>query len=234
MEASTVAAPESSTVFFFTLALLFALAIGGAAYMIMERSNTIPYSVSGKWTEGFQGPTRGVSNFPCGQESAEASALADMFSGRSSSTEEGEADLTELKVILSKMCCMKHDLMSVSQVVQATLYLPYNNTHDRENISDTVARCFTKGIPPRDLNITFATWKDRGLFLLARLCTSYKFSPSEVETSRGYFMGCWTDVFSIAKSVCTPPQKIVPGSPRDPKGLAPTKIKDLGTYKGYY
>ena len=129
---------------------------------------------------------------------------------------------------------MKHDLMSVSQVVQASMNLPYSNTHDRENPADTVARCFTKGIPARDLDITFATWKDRGLVLINRLCTSYKLSQSETEKAAEYFMRCWSDCFDVAKTVCLKDNKVPSGSPRDPKGVMPEAVKDLGPYDGYY
>ena len=184
--------------------------------------------------EGFQGPPRGVSTIPCGQESSDAVALVGMFNERISTTDEGEADLMELKTILSKMCCMKHDLMGVAQVVQSTLRLPYNTTHDRENVGDTVGRCFTKGIPSRDLDITYTTWKDRGLALLNRLCTSYTFGTGEADQAKQYFMATWTECFTIAKTVCLVPEPNVSDSPRDLKGIMSDAIKNLGLYKGYY
>ena len=198
----------------------------------MANRNTVP---SGKvWKEGFQGPSRGVSDIPCGQESAEAIALAEMFYQHESTTEEGPADLAELKLILSKLCCIKHDLMAPGQVVQSSLALPYQNTHDRENPADTVARCFTKSIPPRDLDISFGTWKTRGLELLNRLCTSYNFRSEDADQAKKYFMTVWTDVFSIAKTVCSPPENNPSSSPRDLKGFVPESIQELGPYNGYY
>ena len=214
------------------MSIFITLIVGFVAYMLVSRRNTVPFSISGT-AEGFQGPSHGVSDFSCGQESAEAIALAEMFYGRST-TEEGVPDLVELKIILSKMCCMKHDLMSVSQVVQASMNLPYSNTHDRENPADTVARCFTKGIPPRDLDITFTTWKNRAIILINRLCTSYNLTPVETEEATDYFMRCWSDCFDVAKTVCLTDNRISTGSPRDPKGLMPETVKDLGPYNGYY
>ena len=202
--------------------------------MLISRRHTLPFAPSGLSLEGFQGPTQGVSDFPCGQESTDAVALVQMFYGRKSSTEEGELDLAELKAILSKMCCMKHDLMSVSQVVEASMYLPYNNTHDRENPADTVARCFTKGIPLRDLDITYATWKDRGIVLINRLCTSYDFTTVEADQAADYFTKCWKDCFDVAQTVCLKENKVPASSPRDPKGLMPEAVKTLGSYTGYY
>jgi hypothetical protein len=222
----------SSVGFYIVLAIFIALIVLGVTYMVIGNRNTVP---SGKlWKEGFQGPSRGVSDIPCGQESAEAIALSEMFYQRVSTTEEGSTDLAELKLILSKLCCIKHDLMAPGQVVQSSLALPYQNTHDRENPADTVARCFTKSIPPRDLDISFGTWKTRGLELLNKLCTSYNFKSEEADQAKKYFMTVWTDVFSVAKTVCSPPENNPSNSPRDLKGFTPESVQELGPYKGYY
>jgi len=231
MEAAT-STTFTSTSFFVFFAIIIAVAVGLVTMSVFSRRNTVP---SGVRAEGFQGPAMGVSDLPCGQESTEARALAEMFFNKASSTEEGEPDLKELRQILSKLCCMKHDLMSPGQVVQNMMYLPYNNTHDRENPADTVARCFTKSISPRDLDITFATWKERAVTLISRLCTSYKFSSAEVDNAMQLFMALWDDVFSIAKNACSPPPKADENeSPRDPKGHIPESVQELGTYTGYY
>ena len=239
MEApAVVTAPVtlSQNSFFLFVAALIALVSGFIVYMVFSRRNTIPSGLSGPLNqEGFQGPSRGVSTIPCGQESSDAIAVLDMFASRNSSTGEGSADLSEFKEILSKLCCMKHDLMSTSQIVKSMMTLPYNNAHDRENPADTVARCFTKSMPPRDLDITFGTWKQRGLILLSRLCTSYSLSSGESERATKYFTNVWTDVFDIAKNSCfAPPSAPEYGSPRDPRGFTPESVQELGTYTGYY
>jgi hypothetical protein len=221
----------SSQGFFIVIAMLIAVAAVLVARSIFSRMNTVPSGPK----EGFQGPSRGVSSLPCGQESAEARAVLELFQSKISTTEEGSSDLNEFKQILTKLCCMKHDLMGVSQVVQHMLHIPYNNSHDRENPADTVARCFTKSIPPRDLDITFGTWKERGLSLISRLCTSYKLSSSESDEAVQLFTAAWMDVFSIAKNSCSPPPKAPEnGSPRDPKGRIPESVEEHGPYNGYY
>lgn len=223
----------TSSTFFMVIAGIVALAAGFIAYTLISKRNTVPSGSNKK--EGFQGPARGVSSIPCGQESSHVTDILEIFARKDSTTGEGSADMKEFKEIMSKMCCMKHDLMGVAQVVSSTLYIPYNNTHDRENPADTVGRCFTKSIPPRDLDIIFATWKTRGLSLSDRLCTSYKLSKGETEKIRRHFTMLWSDVFDIAKGACSPPEKAPEyGSPRDPKGVTPVKVEELGEYKGYY
>jgi hypothetical protein len=221
----------SQNIFFLVIAIIVAAAAGLIASSIFSRMNTVP---SGLNHEGFQGPAVGVSDISCGQESAEARALIELFYNKQSTTEEGNPDLKELKQIVSKLCCMKRDLMGVSQVVQNILYIPYNNTHDRENPADTVARCFTKSIPARDLDITFGTWKQRGLVLINKLCTSYNVSSSETEKATQLFTGLWTDVFSIAKNACLTSPGSENVSPRDLKGHVPESVDELGPYIGYY
>jgi len=222
----------SQTTFFVVIAVIVAVAVGFAASTIFSRMKTVPSGVS----EGFQGPALGVSDIACGQESSEATSLLSIFYNKKSTTDEGEPDMKELKQILSKLCCMKHDLMSASQVVNSMLYIPYNNTHDRENPADTVARCFTKSMTARDLDITFGTWKERGLVLVSKLCTSYNLSASESEKASQHFMSLWLDVFSIAKNACSSTERPSEygASPRDPKGHMPESVEEHGPYNGYY
>lgn len=242
METPVAPITLSQNSFFVFIAAIVALACGFVVYMVISRKNTVPSGLTGLMgavgpigQEGFQGPSRGVSTIPCGQESTDAIAVLDMFASRSSTTGEGSADLSEFRQILSKLCCMKHDLMSTNQVVASMMNIPYNNTHDRENPADTVARCFTKSMPMRDLDITFGTWKERGLNLLNRLCTSYSLSGNESEQATAHFTRLWSDVFDIAKNNCVPAKKDSDhGSPRDPRGFMPGKVEGLGSYDGYY
>jgi hypothetical protein len=226
----------STTLYFFVSLLAAAVALL-VAYVSINNNGTIG---SGKWeggstaTEGFQGPTAGVSHIPCGQESSFVTNLADLFSTKKSTTEEGEADLTEFNLILSKLCCMKKDLMSTNRVVRATLHIPFVTAHDREYIGDTVGRCFSNSLPPRDLDIIFETWRDRGLTLLDKLCTSYDLSESEAGDAKEDFMSVWSDSYDVARTVCIPCKKVDDSSPRDPKGFVTESIRDLGVYLGYY
>jgi len=220
-----------SIVLYGVLALFFAVIAGFLLDAVVSRMRTLP---SGNHKEGFQGPSRGLYDISCGQESSDAVALSDLFAGKQSSTSDGESDLKEFKLILSKLCCMKHDLVSPSQVIDATLNLQYTTSHDRQNVADTVARCFTKSVPMRDLDITFATWKDRALALLRKLCTSYNLTDDESQRAKGFFLGCWNGTFSIAKEVCTVPQGEESVNPRDLHGYVSDKIKELGEYTGYY
>ena len=226
----------STSLYFFISLFVGAVALL-IAYVSINKSGTVG---SGNWqrgsapVEGFQGPKRGVSHIPCGQESSFVTNLADLFSAKKSTTEEGEADLREFNIILSKLCCLKHDLMSTNRVVRATLKLPFVTIHDREYIGDTAGRCFTNSLPPRDLDIIFETWRDRGLTLLDKLCTSYDLTESETLNANNDFLSVWSDTYDVARTVCIPSKKEEYSSPRDPKGFIHESIRDLAGYFGYY
>jgi hypothetical protein len=227
----------STTLYFFVSLLAAAVALL-VAHVAINKSGTVG---SGTWpkgsldfAEGFQGPRRGVSHIPCGQESSFVTNLADLFSTKRSTTEEGEADLTEFNLILSKLCCLKHDLMSTNRVVRATLHVPFVTAHDREYVGDTAGRCFSNSLPPRDLEIIFDTWRDRGLTLLDKLCTSYNLTDSEAKDAKNNFMSVWSDTYDVARTVCIPCKKAEVSSPRDPKGFVHESIRDLAGYFGYY
>lgn len=227
---------DARSVFFYSvLAVTISLLAGYLANVIITRRRTVP---SGKWEgfEGFHGGPLGVPDIACSEESADAVAICDLFDGRKSTTSEGPDDLRELKAILSKLCCAKKDLMSPSQSVNSTLKIPYNTSHDREPVANTVARCFTRTIPMRDIDISFLTWKDRGLALLNKLCTSYNLSNDESERAKTFFTTCLMETFSLAKEVSSKSGRQTKESdnPRDLRGLMAEKIRNLGLYTGYY
>ena len=254
MDPSKIPVNPGSTTLYFIIASLIALAVGYVSYMILIKNKTV---ASGNWPldgfsdmvakevlkmidkkavkEAFQGPSKGVSDIQCGQESSYAVSLSALFASKESTTGEGEADLDEFKQILSKLCCFKHDLMSTNQVVQSTLNLKFNTSHDRENPADTTGRCFTKSLPSRDLDIIFTTWRERGLALLDRLCTSYKLNDEEEKAAKNDFLSLWSDTHDVARTVCSPENKdIKNASPRDVRGVMPEKVQTLGAYTGYY
>jgi hypothetical protein len=234
MEASSTPSELSTNFFYLGLSAFIAVCVGLVVSIVLSQRNTVP-SGNRDRREGFQGPALGVSDIPCGQESSEAVALCNFFATQKSSTGEGERDLQEFKLILAKLCCMKHDLLSISQSVQSTLYLPFNTSHDIENPADTVARCFTKSMPARDLEIRFNRWKERAMVLLSKLCTSYNLNKSDQEMTKNLFEVVWMDTYSVAQSVCTAPIKSETyRSPRDPRPFKPETLEDLGEYKGYY
>ena len=221
------------------IVILIAFAI---PYFIITYRKTMPMNVegfaypSGQLTghEGFRAEIGG-SDLACGHALSDASTLLGIFTGKEGMI--GDKNYEELRMILGKMACFKSDLMSTSGLVNSTRYLPYVTSHDREQVSETTARCLAKTIPGRDLDIIFETWYDRAKTIITRLAT--KANLSEVDTKRceNLLKTAWEDVYDVARGSClagTPQIAGKDASPRDVTAFTPETLGDHGEYKGYY
>ena len=213
------------------MAIVIAVIVGILIFAMLRRGNTVP-----RVAEGFGAPVVGAGIPDCLHESNEAAQIVSIFLGRVDSVEEGAPDFEELKVILSKLACMKRDLIGVAQVVNATLYQPFATAHDVEPVAETVGRCFAKTIPPRDLEISFDKWKTRGRFLITRLCGAAELNEAQTQQVNALYDTVLVDVYDVASQRCLAGQPEIMGknTPRDTEAYSPPEIKDLREYTGYY
>lgn len=184
----------------------------------------------------FGGVARGSGHPDCLRTLPEGSQILDVLQSKLikiNQVEEGNGDYRELQLILSKLACLKKDLMSPSGIVEATRYQAFETAHDRENVAEVCATCLSQTIAPRDLDIIFATWRDRGNFLLRRICTEAELSEEQVKKLEMLFTKAWNDVYDIAKSRClkTIPKQREEG---DIGAYEPPELKDARVYDGYY
>jgi hypothetical protein len=189
-----------------------------------------------KEEEGFYGGIAvGAGEPQCLRTLPEAAEVYATFMGRQTGSEQAGSDLEEFRLLVSKWGCLKKDLMSPSGIVEATRYVPYSTLHDRIPVADLAGQCNAKTVPSRDLDITFETWKERGLFLLRRLCSATNLSSAEATALEKKLMTAWADVYEIAKSQCL---TYIPSGqlmlPRDAAPYSPDEISELGPYKGYF
>lgn len=214
------------------LGIVVGIFIAYLVFTMVAKGTTMPKFVK----EGFGAPVVGAGVPDCLRESNEAAQIVSLFLGRVNTVEEGAPDLEELKVLLSKLACMKRDLVSTAGVVNATLYQPFATAHDVEPVAETVARCFSKTIPERDLNISFDKWKTRGRFLITRLCGAANFTEPQTQQVNSLFNTVLVDVYDIASQKCLAGQPEIMGkdTPRDVKAFSPPEIQDLRQYTGYY
>lgn len=150
--------------------------------------------------EGFAGVARGAGHPDCLRTLPEASQILDVLRGANDVS--ASADYKELELILSKMACLKKDLMSPGTQVDSTRYQPYETAHDRVAVAELCGLCLSQNIPQRDLDISFATWRDRGNDLLRRLCTAANLKDGELKTVEVLFKKAFDDVYSVATSRC--------------------------------
>jgi len=224
---------------FFVLAILITAITGAVAVSMWASSRTTPVidAFQAPKKEGFAGPAKGLGMPDCLHTSSQCAALSEMLNSRRSTTEEGPDDLRELNVILSKLSCLKRDLMGNAKVVQATRYQPFNTSHDMEPVAETAARCFSRTIPQRDLLLSLDKWGSRGTFLIKRCCTSLRFSDGEEEKALDLFGQAMADISDIALGeCCTTADAVIGGVPqkRMVEGSTPTALNALRAYTGYY
>jgi len=187
--------------------------------------------------EGFFGGVAVGSGDPdCLRSSSEAAQLYSTFRSRTSTTSEGPEDLSELRLLLSKMACFKKDLLGTAQQIEATRYQAYATSMDIEPIAETTARCFAKTIPKRDLDIILEKWSTRAQTLIVRLCTSMTFSEAEHRQAESLLNALVKDISDVAQSVCLAGTPTIGGKPvgRELSGLESASLQEQGTYKGYY
>lgn len=217
---------------FFILALAVTAVAATVGVTMWSGAKTMPVM------ENFAAPARGARNAPdCLSTSSECAELSDMLSKHSSSTEEGPDDLRELNLILSKISCLKRDLMGNAKVVQATRYQPFSTSHDLEPVAETAARCFSRTIPQRDLSLSLEKWGSRGTFLVKRICSSMRLSEGEEEKALTLFGQAMGDISTIALGeCCTDAEAVIGGVPqkRMVGGYETALIGALKPYEGYY
>ena len=154
--------------------------------------------------EGFYGGVaRGTGVPDCLRTLPEASELLGLISGRVSGyPSEGSADYREFVLILSKMACLKKDLLSPSGIVEATRHQAYETSHDRVAVAELCGMCLNQTVGARDLDISFATWRDRANVLIRKLCTEANLAESDVVKVEKLFTAIYDDVYHLSTSKC--------------------------------
>jgi hypothetical protein len=200
-------------------------------YFVVGRAETRPIK------QGFVGTVNGTSALACGRMSSEAEALFAMFYTRCMENgTEGSTDLRDLRDLLSKMCCMKQDLMSPQNTITAVKELGFATHMDIQPVADLVGRCFSKTIPERDLSIQFIKWRDFGGDLIRRLCTATNMTDAEHSKAEQLFLAAWKDAYDVASIQCLsgPPQGPYKTSRHEPAASTDEGDESLRPYDGYY
>lgn len=209
--------------------ILVAVLIGITVYFMLGRAETRPV-VSGF----YGGAIHGTSELPCGRMSVEAEQLIAFFHSKQFSNTQD--NLHDLRNLLSKLCCLKQDLMAPQQTITAVKELGFATHMDIQPVADLTARCFSKTIPERDLNIQFIKWRDFGLDMIRRLCTAANLSEAEVKHAEGLFNKCWSDVQDVAMTTCisTVGEGAFKQSPHEASPHIPEELDELRPYDGLY
>lgn len=213
------------------IGLVTALIVTTVGFQMWMTSNTMPTAY-----EGFAAPEYIGALPTCMNASDDSAAIYSTFVSKDSTTEEGADDLEELSILLGKLACLKRDLMSPGHLVSSTKSSPFSTMHDLEPVAETAARCFSKTIPVRDIEIAVDKWNVRGKMLLNRLCTSYSLTSSAQEKTLNKFKSVIEDIKDVMMTVCLKGDVTIAGmpTPRMVDGREPDGNAFLGEYKGYY
>jgi hypothetical protein len=191
-----------------------------------------------KVDEGFYGGAAHGTGIPdCLRTLPEASQLLEIVGGVKGYPSDGSADFQEFTLILSKLACLKKDLLSPSGIVEATRYQAFETAHDRVAVAELCGMCLSHTVAPRDLDISFATWRDRAKVLMRKLCTEANLSESSVVSADKLFSSIFDDVYHISTSKClkTDFSKQNGGSTGgEVSGFFPENLKDRRDYENKY
>lgn len=177
----------------------------------------------------FGGVSRGSGHPDSSRVLPESAALLEIVSAA-----EKTDDYRELELILSKLAALKKDLLSPSKTVDATKFQAFETAHDRVATAELCGMCFAHNIPARDLDIIFATWRNRGNVLLRKLCTLANLKEAGAVKAEQLFTACWEDVYAIAKGQCLKTIQNGGSTGRDVSGYEPEHLKDLRSYDYKY
>lgn len=207
-------APTASKIpwMYIAFTVVVAITIGLISYFIIKSRKSVPLA------EGFLEHHQGITAPINARLSDEGSLLYNTFEKAAAQTEQGRADLQELGYILEKLAAIRADLTVADKKVNITATLPYITTHDREPVSEMVARCFAKTMPERDLDIAFETLRNRGQALVYRLSSA---AGLDSATSAQKFAAIWDSTYSVAKSECLVGELAISGKAVSPREAIP-------------
>jgi hypothetical protein len=116
--------------------------------------------------EGFSVAAVDPARVPaCVERSTEAQSLLARFA----TVPATDDNAAELRLLISKLCCMEADIVAPSAGKYRTLPLQFRTSHDLEPASTTVGRCLSQSLPKRDVELALEKFQQRGEELLTRV-----------------------------------------------------------------
>jgi hypothetical protein len=169
--------------------------------------------------EGFA--SRAAGPLP---ECVSRSTAAQSLLARISTCDKPEA--AELRLLVSKVCCMEMDIVAPSAGVYRTLNLQFRTSQDMEPPATIVGRCLRNAVNKRDIELIVEKYKARGHELIKRLDQD-KEAHAELDAVVGLLERGMT-------AVCTKEQPHMdrPVGARDMGFWEPENVADLSQYQG--
>lgn len=184
-------------------------------------------------TEGFTTVSIHPTLSPqCVSRSTDAQKLlarvASAGTGSGSGAEGTSAEADELRLLVSKLCCMEADIAAPSAGVYRTMGLQFRTSQDMEPPSTIVGRCLRNAVNSRDIDLIIEKYKQRGHVLLKKL--QLPNTNSAIEE----FDNVVTRLQFAMTSFCLKPSPSMdhPIGARDMGFWEPEDVADLSQYQG--
>jgi hypothetical protein len=101
---------------------------------------------------------------------AERSAAAQSLLARIAAYPPNDEAAGELRLLISKLCCMEADVAAPVPGVYRTQNLQFRTQEDTEPASTIVGRCLRSAVNKRDIEIITEKFSDRGHVLIGKVC----------------------------------------------------------------
>jgi hypothetical protein len=174
-------------------------------------------------TEGFAVAAVDPARVPaCTERSSSAQSLLARFADQPATNE----SVAELRLLLSKLCCLEADITTPAGVAPRTHRLQFRTSHDMEAASTLVGRCNAGAVPARDVELIMAKFEKRGNELIDDVLSGCPEAQRE-------FANVLSRVEAALKScVRVAPAMDHPAAPRDLGYWETTSVADLSQYQG--
>jgi len=172
-------------------------------------------------SEGFATHATDARRMPaCVNRSTDAQSLL----ARIAHIDSAEAD--ELRLLMSKLCCMEADIAAPGAGTYRTLNLQFRTSQDTEPPVAIVSRCLVGAVNNRDTELIIEKFKARGHELIRELCNEPE-AVAEFDTVLRRL-----ELTMMSFCVRKGASMDRPAGPRDP-GYWASEESDLSQYKGF-
>ncbi len=96
---------------------------------------------------------------------------------------ESDEGAAEIRLLLSKLCCMEADVSTAGAGVYRTLPLQFRTSHDMEPPTSFVGRCLRNAVRQRDIDLVMDKFEKRGRALIRSRCPESRKDFDEVIAS---------------------------------------------------
>lgn len=191
-----------------------------AVFLLVLAMLLVHYKPSGQETEGFAVAAVDAVRMPACTERSTAAQRVLAAIAKYPESDEGAA---ELRLLVSKLCCMEADVSTAGAGVYRTLALQFRTSHDMEPATSFVGRCLRNAVRQRDIDLVMDKFEKRGHELVQSRCADARkdFDDVIASTRLAFTSFCLGDQPSMDK----------PMGPRDVGFWAPEDT-DLMAYQG--